>query len=68
MWQTQFVVVEHYPDGNSSGIVGFSTEKEAQDFIANHYYDCCTVEQRQVFVLPKGKTAVCTKDGINLED
>lgn len=29
---TKFAVVEHYPDGNSSIIAMFLTEKQAQDY------------------------------------
>lgn len=41
----KYMVVEHYPDGNSGGIAMFSTEQEARHFIAIHHYDLCTVER-----------------------
>ena len=49
--QTKYAVVEHYPDGNSGTIAMFPTEKQAQDYIALHHYDLCTVKQVQTMTL-----------------
>jgi hypothetical protein len=49
--QTKYAVVEHYPDGNSSIIATFTTEKQAQDYIARNHYDLCTVKQVQTMTI-----------------
>lgn len=54
--QTKYAVVEHYPDGNSSIIAMFLTEKGARDYIALHHYDCCTIKKVQTMTVPYGQT------------
>lgn len=49
--QTKYAVVEHYPDGNSSIIATYPTEKQARDYIARNHYDFCTVKQVQTMTI-----------------
>lgn len=42
---TEYAVIEHYPDGNNSIIALLPTLKKAQDYIALHWYDNCTIQQ-----------------------
>lgn len=50
--QTEYRVVEHYPDGNSSGIALLPTLKEAQDYIKLHWCENCTIEKVHTITIP----------------
>lgn len=43
--QTEYAVVEHYPDGNSSIVALLPTPAEAQKWIELRYCDNCTVQK-----------------------
>lgn len=61
MWQTKYAVVEHFPDGNSSKIMLFPTEKQAQDYADKcNYYLCddelpLTIKKVQTITLQRRK-------------
>lgn len=62
MLQTKYAVVEHYPDGNSSTVMLFATEQQAQDYaIRNNQYLLdgdlpLTVKKIHTMTVPCGQT------------